>query len=155
MQQCKSIMPNFIYKEWQIILHIHLVSVTLHGLFTTRATSHMVSNSKSHVIWGQIVQSQPSRAWKLAFTYSHRSQALNPKSFEVNLCNLNHREHGSEDSPLHMGLKSQAWHGCLHGKLFEGEAWGLCWELGWAQSQTQSSPVVFFLHKIIKIRLKW
>ena len=34
---------------------------------------------------------------------SHGSQALSPKSLVVNPCNPNYREHGSWDSPFHMG----------------------------------------------------
>ena len=34
MQHCKSVMPKIFYEEWQIILRLHLVLVTLHGRFT-------------------------------------------------------------------------------------------------------------------------
>ena len=59
-----------------------------------------------HFTWGQSMQSQPSRTWKLGLTTSHGSQVLSPKSHEVNPCNLNRQEHGSWDLPLHTGPKS-------------------------------------------------
>ena len=49
-----------------------------------------------------------------------------PKSLEINPCNLSCWEHGSWDLPFHTGshnLKSQLWHGCLHGNTFW--RWGL------------------------------
>jgi hypothetical protein len=36
LQHCKSKMPTNIYKEWQILLGLHIVLVTLHGRFTIR-----------------------------------------------------------------------------------------------------------------------
>ena len=54
------------------------------------------------------------------------SRVLHPKSLEINPCNLSCWEHGSWDLPFHTGshnLKSQLWHGCLHGNTFW--RWGL------------------------------
>ena len=35
MQHCKFVMPKFYYKDWEIMLGLYLVLVTLHGWFTT------------------------------------------------------------------------------------------------------------------------
>ena len=64
-------------------------------------TYHFTWGSKAQVTWGQSVQSQPLRAWKLGLTTSHGVPS--PKSLEINLCNLSHWEHGSWDLPLYMG----------------------------------------------------
>ena len=50
------------------------------GDMRLRARSHRVSNPKFQVTWGQSVQSQPLRAWKLGFITSHRVPS--PKSHE-------------------------------------------------------------------------
>ena len=65
------------------------------------------------------------------------SQVLSPKSHEVNLCDLNHWEHGSWDLPLHMGsqvLSLSYDMDAYMATLFGGEAWDLCCELGWAKT---------------------
>ena len=60
---------------------------------------------------------------------SPKSQVLILKSLEVNLCNLDHCEHGSWDLPLHMRSQvpspkydMDAYMTTLYG----GEAWDLC-----------------------------
>ena len=59
------------------------------------------------------------------------------KSLEVKPCNLNHWEHESWDSPLHMGSQvlNPKYDTYAHtAKLFEGDGWDLCWELSRAKS---------------------
>ena len=59
------------------------------------------------------------------FTWNLKSQ--------VNWCNASCWDHESWDSPLHMGpqVLSPKYEMAT---LFEGEAWDLSWELGWAKS---------------------
>ena len=60
------------------------------------------------------------------------SQVLSPKSVEVNLCNLNHWEHGSWDLPLYTGpvvLSPKYDMDAYMATFFGGEAWDMCCEL--------------------------
>ena len=62
------------------------------------------------------------------------SQVLSPVSLEVNPCNLRCWEHGSWDLPLHTWFQilSPKYDMDAHmARVFEGEAWDLCSELGW------------------------
>ena len=57
------------------------------------------------------------------------SQVLSHESLEVNLYNLNHREHENWNLPLHMGSQvlSHEYNMDVYlTTLFEGEAWNLC-----------------------------
>ena len=71
-----------------------------------RSGSHGVPNSKSQYTLGQYVQSQLLIAWKLEL----------PTLDGV------------------PSLKSQVWHGCLHGNTFRGVDWDLYWDLGQEKS---------------------
>ena len=73
---------------------------------SVRAGSQM--SQVPQATWGQSVQSQPLRAWKLGLSTSHRSQVPSPKPLEVTLWNLSRWEHGSWDLSLHTCPKSQA-----------------------------------------------
>ena len=67
---------------------------------------------------------------------SHGSQVLCSKSLKVNPHNLNRWEHGSWDLSLHTGspvLRPNNDMNAYMATLFGGEAWNLCWELGWAK----------------------
>ena len=92
----------------------------------------MVSSPKSQITWGQCMQFELLRAWKLGFTTSHWSPSPNP----------------------------QVWHGCLHGNTFWSEAWNKCGDLRQAYFLNIIYPILhaspeIFLHKIIKIVQWW
>jgi hypothetical protein len=67
-----------------------------------RAGSHPIPSPKSQVTWGQPMQSQLLRAWKLGLTTSHMVPSPN----------------------------SRLWHGCLHGNAFWRLGLGLVLRFG-------------------------
>ena len=83
-----------------VIIHAHAFTYT--WPISVKVGSHGIPSPKPRVTWGQSVQSQMLRAWKLGLTTSY--MVPNPKS--------------------------QVWHGCPHGKSFWRRGLGLVLRVG-------------------------
>ena len=81
--------------RWSKKTTIHSMSSGLNAWQSSNNKGYLELVQGSQITWGQFVQSQPLRAWKLELTISHGV----------------------------LRFKSQVWHGCLHGNTFW--RWGL------------------------------
>ena len=95
---------QIVRSSWNIFLsRLTIISI--------RAGSYGIPKLKSHLSWGQSVQSQPLRAWKLRFIAAYRFRGvLSP---------------------------SLTWMSARQHIFLEGEARDLCWEFGQAKFKIQ------------------